>query len=578
VIAKLLVVSAAWLVISVLLAGVGALVQRGFGSRVVDDSDVFFDWWVGWATTVSFLLAWHLVLAINVWAWLPIAALGVFGGWKAREDWAVALQRVRERNWLIGLTLLALFAVAALSLGPERQYDTALYHLQSVRWAQAYPAVPGLANVELRFGMNSSFFLFGALVETLPLRLAAGILFLPLIIQGIVTLHAAVSGQRRMDSLRWFQVLMVPIALWQARQYSSSLSPDGVMFVLAVILSAELLRIVGRDDAVPPAIESDADRDYRIFGIVLLAVIGTTVKISFAAFGAAVAAVALWQWAKTASNRWTPLTRILVPAILVSALWVIHGVILSGYPAYPFRFGSLPADWKVPASVMKRESEWIYAWARSPRSDPRDVIGNYDWFGRWLADTVRNRDVIAAACTLILAGGLRIVSRSTKRNATDSTPKTSHIFLLPSLLALVVWFFTAPAIRLTLGPLWVIAVGMLALSAARAAVFVSLADRRASILARATLTSLLAVAFAIGLIESSSPAPSPQLEQITTLSGLTLNVPVTSDQCGDAPLPCSSKPPDERLELRQSGTFAKGFRIGYSRMNTPTGSVNDARK
>src|SRR4029079_3339563 len=56
VIAKLLVVCAAWLVISVLLAGVGALVRTRFGSRIADETDLFFDWWVGWAVTIAYLL------------------------------------------------------------------------------------------------------------------------------------------------------------------------------------------------------------------------------------------------------------------------------------------------------------------------------------------------------------------------------------------------------------------------------------------------------------------------------------------------------------------------------------------
>jgi hypothetical protein len=341
VIAKLLVVSAIWLVISVILAGVGALVRRAFGSRPADESDLFFDWWIGWAVTVAFLLAWHLALAITVWAWFPIAVAGATGAWIARKDWARAVQPVlQRRSWLAGLIVLAWLAIAALTLGPERQYDTALYHLQRVRWAQVYPVLPRLANVDFRFAMNSSFFLFGALVETIQiggrsLRLAAGLLFLPLIIQGIVTLHAAVIGQRKMDSLRWFHVLMIPVALWQARQYSSSLSPDGVMFVLSVVLSAELLRILRRNEALPEGIETEADWNYRLFGIVLLAVTGATVKISFAIFGAVVAGVALWQWSKTPTRQRAVLTRVIVTAIFVSALWMVHGIILSGYVAYP---------------------------------------------------------------------------------------------------------------------------------------------------------------------------------------------------------------------------------------------------
>ena len=98
VIAKLLVVCAAWLVISVLLAGVGALVRTRFGSRIADETDLFFDWWVGWAVTIAYLLAWHLVLAITVWAWVPIALAGGTGAWMARKDWSLALQPMLQRR------------------------------------------------------------------------------------------------------------------------------------------------------------------------------------------------------------------------------------------------------------------------------------------------------------------------------------------------------------------------------------------------------------------------------------------------------------------------------------------------
>jgi hypothetical protein len=202
---------------------------------------------------------------------------------------------------------------------------------------------------------------------------------------------------------------------------------------------------------------------------------------------------------------------------------------------------------------------------------PHDVLGNNEWLGPWIANTIRDRDVVAATFTLFLAAALGVASRRSRQQSTDKPPSNAVVFLLPSLLALAVWFVTAPAVRFTLGPLWVIAIGALALSAAHTA-------RRASRVMQATVLLALTTAFGIGLVESDSSPSSRPVRHITTLSGLSINVPAKGDQCGDAPLPCSSQPPDERLELRQPGTLAKGFRIGYSRTNTPTGSVNDPSK
>jgi hypothetical protein len=134
------------------------------------------------------------------------------------------------------------------------------------------------------------------------------------------------------------------------------------------------------------------------------------------------------------------------------------------------------------------------------------------------------------------------------------------MFLLPSLLYVGVWFVTAPAIRFTIGPLWVIAVGALALSAARYG-HSPLDERWARIAVHAVLVFILVTVCTIGLNESLSAPSLHPVKRMTTLSGLTVYVPVAGDQCGDAPLPCSSVPPDQRLELRHPGTLANGFRI-----------------
>src|SRR6476620_1883923 len=68
---------------------------------------------------------------------------------------------------------------------------------------------------------------------------------------------------------------------------------------------------------------------------------------------------------------------------------------------------------------------------------------------------------------IVLAGGLAVARPRSREPSTDPTLSNAFIFLVPSLVALAVWFVAAPAIRFTLGPLWVIAIGTLALSAAR---------------------------------------------------------------------------------------------------------------
>jgi hypothetical protein len=238
-----------------------------------------------------------------------------------------------------------------------------------------------------------------------------------------------------------------------------------------------------------------------------------------------------------------------------------HGVILSGYVAYPSRAGAFPVDWRVPVSVVQTEADWIVAWARNPGvGDAREVLGSYDWVPRWLRATARNRDVIGATIALMLAGVLRFAGRKRRQRSPNQSKTPAIIFLLPSLLYMAVWLFTAPAVRFALGPLWVIATGTLALSLA-ASGYAPLDKPGVRGFVLAGLSVLLATACAISLLEPVRPSAQQPVRQVTTLSGLTVNMPVNGDRCGDAPLPCSSQVPNRRLELRKTGAFASGFRI-----------------
>lgn len=576
-ITRILAVSIGWALLSLLFCAIGALVRRAFRARAENEADVFFDWWVGCSATIVFVLAWHLALPVTPLAFVPLAFAAAAGAHLTRSDWKRAAENEQaNRTALTALLVLSWLTVAALALGPDRHYDTGLYHLQSVRWAQAYAVVPGLANVHGRLGTNSSLFLFSALVDSLTirgdmLRLAAGILLLPLVLQGVITAHAAVTGRRHLDVLRWFQTLMIPVALWKARQFAPSISPDGVVFALCVVISGELLRISSdRKDSKGEG-ESGASRNYHVFGIVLLAAIVVTVKLSSAVFAFAAAGVAVWQWTKVPSAAdgpvpqrrarvWMRSLPLLATALVVALLWTTHGVVLSGYPAYPSTLGSFPVDWRVPPEVLVSDADWIVSWARSPGMPAHDVLGNYQWVPRWLAAAARDRDVIGATLFLAVAGVIRLLRTRTGRQPRNPPAGVGLAFLLPSLISIPAWLVTAPAIRFTIGPLWVIAAGTLAVSLAGSG-YARLDNYAFRVMLPGFLTVVLVAGCVAAFNESQRPASPETVRRMKTLSGLTVFVPATGDRCGDAPLPCSSLPPNEQLELRRPGSLADGFRI-----------------
>src|ERR1700730_2743866 len=59
---------------------------------------------------------------------------------------------------------LFLLMILTLNAGPTIMDDSDSYHIQMVKWAQEYGTVPGIANLHIRFGYNSSWFLSIALL------------------------------------------------------------------------------------------------------------------------------------------------------------------------------------------------------------------------------------------------------------------------------------------------------------------------------------------------------------------------------------------------------------------------------
>jgi len=107
-------------------------------------------------TNVSFLLmflGWGLMIAKRAAAW----------AWFTKFHMAVSC--------------MVLGYICVIPLTPVINYDTGLYHWQTIKWLIQEPLVPGLANLHDRFGFNSMWLPFAALVD-LPPKLFASLNFI----------------------------------------------------------------------------------------------------------------------------------------------------------------------------------------------------------------------------------------------------------------------------------------------------------------------------------------------------------------------------------------------------------------
>ncbi|OGW76172.1 MAG: hypothetical protein A2Z72_00670 [Omnitrophica bacterium RBG_13_46_9] len=263
-------------------------------------------------------------------------------------------------------------------------------------------------------------------------------------------------------------------------------------------------------------------------------------------------------------------------------------------------------------------ANWIRSFARMPVAYHwSEVLGSWDWVMPWVAEIFRDRQVevvlplalAVTGCFVVLLSSVRkkYIQRKVSphgftaaapkfRSGKDSCPaptirggalggtSSRWPFILPAILGIIYWFFTAPHPRFADSFFWILGIG----------VFILAIDDWVSFnrLARLYFVLCLACAlcffiqgkkdFAKVLICEKNIAkafgqlciknvvfqgkdkfgfhsvPQPDLTEFRTDSGLILYVPREGDQCWNAPLPCTPYP-RPYYRLRREGDMRYGF-------------------
>jgi hypothetical protein len=576
----LLAVIASWGLFALLFIGVGLAAR----ARSTEEGEAGRAFWVGWAVVVALLQVWHLFLPVDERAYLLVALISAVGLWRHRagwRDWRAGLKGIGRARWL--LVALALIWTAHHALGEPRVYDTGLYHAQAVRWIQSFPIVPGLGNVHGRLAFNNSSFLYDALWNVGPWRgryfhFANGLLLAVLLIQLILDIPPRRSEKDSRVGSFFSALLLFGVVLAARGPWVSSLSPDLPVFVLGLVISRALLRALTRPDG--PEFGDVAF-------VVLLSMIGVTVKLSFAVFG--VAAPLLLMTVRFRRDRRFPLREaaaIGLIGIATLGVWAGRGVVLSGYPAYPSTFGGMPVSWRLPPSAARADVRGIRDWARFYCFSPahNDIRR---WPEVWLRGSLSNENVAIPLVMLAFAAFLYAVKAKKRK------PTSVGWLFVPPTAWIAFWLFTAPDPRFAAAAFWVIGGGAAALALdaawpddpARArrwsrafqalgvlgtillVGYGAIAGKGEFVAAWRATHSLSSALTRLSLNEpflnghsfyqGFQPMPRAALTRYRTDSGLEVVVPVEDDRCWDAPLPCT---PYRRRDLRLRGaSMREGF-------------------
>jgi len=356
-----------------------------------------------------------------------------------------------------------------------------------------------------------------------------------------------------------------------ARQYflhAATTSPDLPVFLLGILIGVQLFKVLFADEAGPKLV-------FDTFLIIVLSVIGVAVKLSFVVLGGTSSLIALVilvvrrrreRGAASYSMKWGWLV---APALLVVVPWMVRGVILSGYVAYPSSHGGLSVEWRIPRGAVVSFNRVMKAWDRRPGIPAAERVANQDealvgwaWVPRWTKHTVRRCDV-TMPLLLLIAG---TVVFSARRRNTGSRPVLNVLLLLPFAASVVFLFLTIPCPRYFGASLWFLGVGTLFLASGR-----WLGSRRPGLvlLLMFVLAVLIVVPGNLGrqrlFVEPGSkrgfhPIPVMAVHPFRTRSGLTVYVPNEGNQAWDAALP-NTPYPNPDLRLRKKGAFRHGFMI-----------------
>lgn len=564
----------------------GSLFSKILTINISGNKGFFAKIWLGWVWGICFFSLYHLFLPINAFGssafFLPgIIYFFIKYGKKTPEK----INNLGKANLVI-LFLIALTA-ATIAIQAPVNYDTGLYHLNSIRWANEYPIVKGLGNLHTRLGLNQLYFLYAASLNFHPylndyaFHAASSFLY-------ILFAAGMLFNGTFIDLFLLCLFFYIPMPYY----WIANPTPDIASTLLQIIAFRYFI------DAVffKP---NDEGRVHTISFVAVLSAVLVTIKLSnvVLAFGFGFITLIFYlnNQAKIFEKKLLGKTFIFIG--LFTALWLSRGYIQTGYPLFPSDKGSIKFDWTVPKRLANYTENCVYCGSRTNGQiyDPKSpILEDWAWLDFWIKwNFFDEKEYLSGECLsdivtwmvliffpmIIFNWGmgsvtlfvlslmlfilwLRAVFLHRDRGVFE---KTKYLFLvqLVGLACILFWFFVAPEVRFANGSFIIYAVSNLLLVKGA---YPKLSLRNEIKTSLKFFSIIMFIwAFYLGYsvdafrIDGMNVMKKVPMKTFVTNSGLKLLVPTLSDQCWDSDLP-STPEPEAGLELR-TDKIKEGFRI-----------------
>ncbi|OQP51220.1 LIC_10190 family membrane protein [Niastella populi] len=439
----------------------------------------------------------------------------------------------------LGIAGILFFMILTLNAGPVIMDDTESYHIQNIKWIQEYGTVPGLANLHIRYGFNSSWFIAIGLVSP------------------------------AMTGVNTYEVLNGLLSCWLCFYFIEKINPlfTGKISVLSNIQYTGILTLLMLTLFTWPMIRGNAttaNYDFITTCCVVILLIESIYYSRFTSFEEWIlwpfflftiriinypllllSVPILWQCIK--EKKWRYIAGYVSIGLITTAPFLIRNVILSGYVFFPVsQIDLFAVNWKASKKVTEALASYIKYFNRvNNMHQSIEITRSYSfpsWIRLWYKYLfLYDKPVV----TLSLAGySFSILKWKVIRKNFNIHAQWMVLVLTFQLIS---WFFVAPDPRFAYGPL----LGGIALF------FVLIKPVTVSFLSKAVLKTSASILTAGCLIYITHkivinpayrngvlpyPLPKPPFD-VVKIDNITLKIPhkILNNQtarCYDTDLPC----------------------------------------
>lgn len=453
-----------WIYVSVTAFLLGTafsrFVKRVFGWEMKSVSEiVFYGLIVATVYAQVFSLFWGVAALAN--GVLSAVCIVIALVWRKTIKRMIAESaRGSSRAQVIAVLMLILIWGYCTSRG-SMNYDSDLYHAQSIRWIEEYGIVPGLVNIHVRFAYNSSLFALSALYSMKFLG-----------IQSLHTINGFFALLLSVEVLKAFQMKRFRTAGGERKLWQKGFGKAGCERLFRISDFARLgafyyLTLIYRGIVAPASdfavmcgiffiiirwIVHLEQKENHIAPYGLLCVAGVyavTIKLTA---GCILLLVLKPAWMLLKEKKGKEIAAYLVMGALVLAPWLIRTALISGYLLYPFpALDVLNVDWKISAEAAAYDAAEIKGWGRGLYGVAPADMPITEWFPNWLTTmhSTFERRLIKADFVCVLVFFWMLVSKLIRYGKDKNSVRgwDELLMLASMILSFGFWLLSAPLLR-----------------------------------------------------------------------------------------------------------------------------------